>query len=101
MPDADLAERTLVRAVPIQPRRWRILVLNDDYTPADFVVEVLESIFRMAPEKAVSVMIETHRRGVGVCGLFPRDVAETKTSEAMAVAAAAGHPLKFATEPVD
>jgi ATP-dependent Clp protease adaptor protein ClpS len=80
------------------PALYRVLLLNDDYTPMDFVVEVLERFFRMDREKATRVMLEIHTRGVGVCGIFPRDVAATKVEQVVAYARRHQHPLACVME---
>ncbi len=68
------AERTKTKPPPL----FKVLLLNDDYTPMDFVVVVLQNFFSMSREQAMRIMLKVHREGVGVCGVFPRDVAATK-----------------------
>ncbi|WP_110016746.1 ATP-dependent Clp protease adapter ClpS [Plasticicumulans acidivorans] len=75
------------------PRMYQVLLLNDDYTPMEFVVQVLESFFGMNREKATQVMLHVHTRGKGVCGVFSRDVAETKVNQVNAFARTHQHPL--------
>jgi len=72
---------------------YQVLLLNDDYTPMEFVVQVLESFFGMNREKATQVMLHVHTRGKGVCGVFSRDVAETKVNQVNAFARTHQHPL--------
>lgn len=83
------------RAKPKQKRapRYKVILLNDDYTPMDFVVEVLEEFFYMDYVSAVEVMLEVHHKGVGVCGIFTRDVAETKVALVNDFAKQHEHPL--------
>ncbi|HIE54276.1 MAG TPA: ATP-dependent Clp protease adapter ClpS [Chromatiaceae bacterium] len=76
-----------------KPPLYKVLLLNDDYTPMDFVVEVLQSYFLMSEEKATQIMLHVHTRGVGVCGVFTRDVAETKVAQVNEYARANQHPL--------
>lgn len=76
-----------------RPPMYRVILLNDDYTPMDFVVEVLEMFFAMPREKAVQVMLAVHTEGKGVCGVFTRDVAETKAMQVNQYARESQHPL--------
>ncbi len=76
-----------------RPPLYKVLLLNDDYTPMEFVVEILESFFNMDQEKATRVMLHVHTRGVGVCGVFPRDIAETKVTQVNEYARENQHPL--------
>jgi len=61
-----------------RPPLYKVMLMNDDFTPMDFVVDILRNFFRMSDEKATQIMLHVHTRGVGVCGVFSRDVAETK-----------------------
>ena len=83
-----------------KPPMYRVLLLNDDYTPMDFVVEILESYFHMSQEKATQIMLHVHTRGVGVCGIFTRDVAETKVSLVNEYSRSHQHPLLCTMEKV-
>jgi len=76
-----------------RPPLFKVLLLNDDYTPMEFVIEVLESFFQMDREQATQVMLHVHTRGMGVCGLFTRDVAETKVAQVNDYSRANQHPL--------
>jgi ATP-dependent Clp protease adaptor protein ClpS len=80
------------------PPLYKVLLLNDDYTPMDFVVVVLEKFFRMNREQATVVMLKVHRDGKGVCGVFPRDLATTKVEQVGAFARHHGHPLACVME---
>lgn len=84
------------RAKP--PPLYRVLLLNDDYTPMDFVVLVLEKFFLMNREQATLVMLKVHREGNGVCGVYPRDVAATKVEQVSAFARQHQHPLACVME---
>lgn len=81
-----------------QPTPYRVLMLNDDYTPMEFVVLVLQRFFRMNMEEATRVMLHVHQRGVGVCGVFTYEVAETKVSQVMDFARQNQHPLQCTME---
>ncbi len=91
-----LATRTRTR--PKKPSRYKVLMLNDDYTPMEFVVLVLKRYFRMDLEQATRVMLHVHQRGVGVCGIFPLEVAETKVNQVMDFAKQNQHPLQCTLE---
>lgn len=80
------------------PPLYKVLLLNDDYTPMDFVVVVLEQFFSMSREQATLVMLKVHREGKGVCGVFPRDVAATKVEQVTAFARQNQHPLACVME---
>ena len=82
-----------------RPTMYRVILLNDDYTPMDFVVEVLEKFFRMNREKATRVMLQVHTQGRGECGIFTRDVAETKVATVNQYARDNHHPLLCDMEP--
>ena len=82
-----------------RPKLWKVILLNDDYTPREFVVTVLMGEFRLSEDQAYRVMISAHRRGVCVVAVFPKDVAETKATRATDAGKAKGYPLMFTTEP--
>jgi ATP-dependent Clp protease adaptor protein ClpS len=75
------------------PSLYKVILLNDDYTPMEFVVEVLETFFRMNREQATQVMLTVHTQGKGVCGIYTRDIAETKAGEVNRYARESQHPL--------
>ncbi|OGT88860.1 MAG: ATP-dependent Clp protease adapter ClpS [Gammaproteobacteria bacterium RIFOXYA12_FULL_61_12] len=81
-----------------RPPLFKVILLNDDYTPMEFVVHVLETFFTMNREKATQVMLHVHTRGVGVCGVFPRDIAETKVHQVNEYSRYNQHPLLCAME---
>ena len=82
-----------------RPPLWKVILLNDDYTPREFVVVVLKTVFRMGEERAYAVMLTAHRKGACVIAVYTKDVAETKATEAMELAKEKGYPLAFSTEP--
>jgi ATP-dependent Clp protease adaptor protein ClpS len=82
-----------------RPRLHKVILINDDYTPREFVVTVLKAEFRMTEDQAHKVMITAHQRGVCVVAVFTRDVAETKATRATDAGRAKGYPLLFTTEP--
>ena len=81
-----------------QPSMYKVLMLNDDYTPMDFVVEVLETFFAMDREKATRIMLTVHTEGRAVCGVYPRDIAETKAAQVVDYARENQHPLMCQVE---
>jgi ATP-dependent Clp protease adaptor protein ClpS len=81
-----------------KPSHYKVLMLNDDYTPMEFVVHVLERFFHKNRDEATSIMLHVHRRGVGVCGIFTYEVAETKVAQVMDFARRHQHPLQCILE---
>lgn len=81
-----------------KPSMYKVLLLNDDYTPQEFVVWLLQAIFKKSPEEAVQVMLHVHQSGVGVCGVYTYEVAETKVAQVMDVARRNQHPLQCTME---
>ena len=88
------AERTKTKPPPL----FKVLLLNDDYTPMEFVVVVLQKFFGMSREQSTRIMLKVHREGVGVCGVFPRDVAATKVELVTGYAREHQHPLACVME---
>ena len=93
---AGVATRT--RAKSKKPSQYKVLMLNDDYTPMEFVVMCLKRFFRMDLEQATRVMLHVHQKGVGVCGVYPYEVAETKVNQVMDFARQNQHPLQCTLE---
>ncbi len=89
---------TKTRAKPKKPSQFKVLMLNDDYTPMEFVVMVLKRFFSMDLEQATRVMLHVHQKGVGVCGIFPYEIAETKVNQVMDFARQNQHPLQCTLE---
>ena len=99
MADTTVTPKTKVKTKIERPRLHKVILVNDDYTPREFVVTVLKAEFRMTEGQAHKVMITAHRRGVCVVAVFTRDVAETKATRATDAGRAKGYPLLFTTEP--
>jgi ATP-dependent Clp protease adaptor protein ClpS len=93
---AVVAERQASKTEP--PRMFQVVLLNDDYTPMEFVVLVLQKFFSMTRERATQVMLKVHREGIGVCGVYPRDVATTKVQQVAAYSRKHQHPLQCVME---
>ena len=91
--------RTKVRPKTQRPPLHKVILLNDDYTPREFVVVVLKAVFRMNADQAYRVMMTAHRRGACVVAVFTQDVAETKATRATEAGRSKGYPLLFTTEP--
>jgi ATP-dependent Clp protease adaptor protein ClpS len=90
--------RTKVKPVAQRPPLWKVILLNDDFTPREFVVQVLKAVFRMNESQAYRVMMTAHQKGACVIAVYTRDVAETKAKEATDMGKAKGYPLYFTTE---
>ncbi len=82
-----------------RPDLYKVILLNDDYTPMEFVVIVLEKFFRKDRVEATRIMLHVHQKGVGICGVYTRDIAETKVQQVMACARDNKHPLQCTMEP--
>jgi ATP-dependent Clp protease adaptor protein ClpS len=95
---AGVGVATRTRSKTKQPSPYKVLMLNDDYTPMEFVVLCLQRFFRMSIEDATRVMLHVHQKGVGVCGIFSYEVAETKVGQVMEFARANQHPLQCTME---
>ena len=89
---------TKTRTKPKKPNQFKVLLLNDDYTPMEFVVMVLKRFFQMDLEQATRVMLHVHQKGVGVCGVFTYEIAETKVNQVMDFARQNSHPLQCTLE---
>lgn len=96
-PGGEVLERT--REQLKKPELFKVLLLNDDYTTMDFVVEILESVFNKGPAEAFRIMMMVHTQGKGLCGVYPFEVAETKVATVVERARENGFPLRAAMEP--
>ena len=97
-PGTGLGVATRTRTRTKTPSPYKVLMLNDDYTPMEFVVQVLQLFFKMNIEDATRVMLHVHQRGVGVCGVFTYEVAETKVAQVIDYARQNQHPLQCTLE---
>jgi ATP-dependent Clp protease adaptor protein ClpS len=95
-PDMGLATKT--RPKTKKPSLYKVIMLNDDYTPMEFVILVLQEFFRKSQEEATQIMLHVHQRGVGVCGVYTYEVAETKATQVMDLARKNQHPLQLQLE---
>ena len=96
---ATVLERRPQKIKP--PQMYQVVMLNDDYTPMEFVVVVLQEFFNKDREAATQIMLKIHLDGKGVCGVYTRDVAATKVEQVLEAAHKAGHPLQCVSEPVE
>lgn len=96
--DSDTALKPEV-AKPKLPPLFKVLLLNDDYTPMEFVVETIERFFNKSREQAAQIMLKVHTEGMAVCGVYPQDIAETKMNQVLNFAKENQHPLQCITEP--
>jgi len=99
MSDIDQKPRTKVRKKTQRPRLHKVILVNDDYTPREFVVVVLKGVFHMSEDQAFRVMVTAHQKGVCVVAVYTREIAETKATEGTQAGERAGFPLHFTTEP--
>jgi len=97
--DSVVLERKTQKIKP--PRMYQVVMLNDDFTPMEFVVIVLQEYFNKDREAATQIMLRIHLEGRGICGVFPKDIAATKVDKVLEAAKKAGHPLQCVSEPVD
>jgi ATP-dependent Clp protease adaptor protein ClpS len=96
--DGAVKEHVRVEDKTKEPALHTVVLLNDDYTPMDFVVDVLETLFQKSPAEAYRIMMQVHVDGRGVCGVYPFDVAETRVAATDDLAQSAGYPLKAVME---
>lgn len=99
MSQTNTKPRVKARPKTGRPKLHKVILVNDDFTPREFVVQVLKAEFRTTDDEAYHIMITAHRKGVCVVAVFTRDVAETKAARATDAGKAAGYPLLFTTEP--
>ncbi|WP_398484587.1 ATP-dependent Clp protease adapter ClpS [Tardiphaga sp.] len=99
MPDSTIKPETKAKPKVERPKLYKVILVNDDFTPREFVVRVLKAEFRMSEDQAAKVMMTAHQRGVCVVAVFTRDVAETKATRATDAGRAKGYPLLFTIEP--
>ncbi len=92
--NVNLLERSKTKP----PRLYKVILMNDDFTTMEFVIEVLQKFFAMSQERATQVMLQVHNEGSAVCGIYPKDIADTKVAQVSAFAKQHGHPLRCLTE---
>ncbi len=95
---AERGVATKVRPKTKKPSMWRVILMNDDYTPMEFVVSILMGIFKKTSDEANAIMLNVHQTGIGTCGVYTFEVAETKVAQVMDAAKRAQHPLQCTLE---
>jgi ATP-dependent Clp protease adaptor protein ClpS len=96
--DFEVGIATKSRPKTKKPAMYKVLMLNDDYTPMEFVIHVLERFFSKSQDEATRIMLHVHQRGVGICGVFTHELAETKATQVMDLARQNDHPLQCTIE---
>jgi ATP-dependent Clp protease adaptor protein ClpS len=99
MSDISTKQKTHTKLKTERPKLFKVILLNDDYTPRDFVVKVLQSVFRLSETEADARMMTAHQKGASVIAVYTREIAETKSDEAIGLAQQFGFPLMVTTEP--
>ncbi|MEL7026511.1 MAG: ATP-dependent Clp protease adaptor ClpS [Pseudomonadota bacterium] len=101
MSDTEIIQKPKLSPKTERPKLWKVILLNDDFTPRDFVVVVLKGVFRMTEDEALSVMLAAHQQGAAVVAVFTKEVADDKAQAATEAGARQGYPLTFTTERED
>jgi ATP-dependent Clp protease adaptor protein ClpS len=101
MANTVVTPKTKVKTKTERPRLHKVILVNDDYTPREFVVKVLNAVFHMGEDRAHAVMMTAHRKGVCVVAVYTKEIAETKADEGTNLGRENGFPLMFTTEPED
>jgi ATP-dependent Clp protease adaptor protein ClpS len=96
--DQERGVATKTRPKTKKPSQYRVILMNDDYTPMEFVVGLLMGIFKKNQEEATNIMLDVHKNGIGICGIYTFEVAETKVAQVLDLAKRDGHPLKCTLE---
>ena len=99
MSDTSTKNRTETKLKTARPKLHKVILINDDYTPRDFVVKILQSVFHLGEPQAESIMMTAHQKGAGVIAVYTREIAETRAEEAIDLAQQFGFPLMVTTEP--
>lgn len=97
-PETEIGVSIKTRENTTEPPMFKVLLHNDDYTTMDFVIEILLAVFKKTPEEATQIMLNVHRRGLGICGVYTHEVAETKVDAVHSLAQENGFPLKCSME---
>lgn len=95
----ELIDRPESKEETKEPRKYKVVLMNDDYTPMDFVVQILKQVFHLSNASATRIMLAIHNKGVGVAGTYTREIAETKAVMVVETAQQYGHPLQATIEP--
>ena len=85
---------------PKLPKNYKVILLNDDYTPMEFVVDVIQKVFKKSHDEATKIMLQIHTEGIGICGVFPLEIAETKMNQVLNLSKESQHPLQCIIEKI-
>ena len=85
---------------PKLPKNYKVILLNDDYTPMEFVVYVIQKVFRKTHDEATKIMLQIHTEGIGICGIYPLEIAETKMNQVLNLSKESQHPLQCIIEKI-
>ena len=85
---------------PKLPKTYKVILLNDDYTPMEFVVDVIQKVFRKTHDEATKIMLQIHTEGIGICGIYPLEIAETKMNQVLNLSKESQHPLQCIIEKI-
>ena len=101
-PEGDNDQDVLIdtRAKTDRPRLYKVMLLNDDYTPMEFVVDVIQKVFKKSHDEATKIMLQIHTEGIGICGVFPLEIAETKMNQVLNLSKESQHPLQCIIEKI-
>lgn len=97
-PESGTATKSKEKTKTKEPKLFRVMLMNDDYTTMDFVISILETVFNKKPAEAVPIMLKVHNEGRGICGIYPKQIAEAKVNLTHQRARAAGYPLRCVME---
>ena len=95
----DIVERKS-QLKPKLPKKYKVILLNDDYTPMEFVVEVIQKVFSKTRDEATKIMLQIHTEGIGICGIYPLEIAETKMNQVLNLSKESQHPLQCIIEKI-
>ena len=96
-------EDTIVKESQVKPKlpkNYKVILLNDDYTPMEFVVDVIQKVFKKSHDEATKIMLQIHTEGIGICGVFPLEIAETKMNQVLNLSKESQHPLQCIIEKI-
>ena len=99
----DQLEDTIVKESQVKPKlpkNYKVILLNDDYTPMEFVVDVIQKVFKKSHDEATKIMLQIHTEGIGICGVFPLEIAETKMNQVLNLSKEFQHPLQCIIEKI-
>ena len=96
----DVTKLKPEKVKPKLPSIYKVIILNDDFTPMEFVANVIQEVFRKSPDEATRIMLQIHTEGIGICGMYPFEIAETKMNQVLNLAKESQHPLQCIIEKI-